>query len=428
MIHLRRMRLLPCPAVLSCLALFGIGCASGAPVPPPSGPAAPEALHGPDAGAPASTASVAAAPELEGVLNRPWLERLGVPEAWKASRGEGVTVAVIDNGFYPDDPLMAGAYLDDQLQFTNVVHRQDILCAAHGSSMAATIAARPNGAGTVAGVAPGAKILRISSGCPKWVELDLKQTPREEQDRLHLEFRHELAQQSARALDWAAERGARIVSFSTPLDPPNAERLPASLRLAAADREALEQAIERARARGVLMVVAAGNWAGIKQKAEQPSWDSKVPQLGLYFPASSPAAVAAGCACGDPGQTCEYMHTGAQIGQPQIAAVMTGHNYGPGLDFVGYCDGVPMVSKRDGRFDYTLTQEGGTSNAAPELSGVLALVWSRAPQASADQVLKVLEEASTDLGAPGNDEHFGFGVPNAARAVQLAAGIAGGPH
>jgi subtilisin family serine protease len=393
-------------------------CARGTGATAPS----PSALS---AAAPARASGAAAGPEqsgaaLEGVVNRSLLMRLGVPEAWQHSRGEGVIVGVLDNGFYADDPIMAGAYLEPELKFENVVLRQDIPCAAHGSTVAATIAARGSGPGSIMGIAPAAHILRMSYGCPKWVELDLKQASPGEQERLHLEWEHEIAVQGAHAFEWAADHGAKIINFSTSLFPPNYTRLPPARRVADADLQTLAQAVQRARARGVLVLAASGNWLGIKTSADQPEWQSPFPQAGLYFPASSPAAVAVGCACGDPGHACEFFHTGAEIGQPQISSLRQGHHYGPGLAFVGYCDGVPGVIEQQQKFVYDLTQEGGTSNATPEVAGVLALAWAASPRSSAEAMLDVLRRSSTDLGQAGYDERFGYGVPSAARAVELA--------
>jgi subtilisin family serine protease len=208
--------------------------------------------------------------------------------------------------------------------------------------------------------------------------------------------------------------------LSTTLFPPGYERLRASRRIAESDLRGFSQALERARARGVVVLAAAGNWAGIKQKAEQAEWQAASPQQGLYFPASSPTAVAVGCACGDPGQPCEYAHSGSELGQAQIAAVRLAHHYGSGPDFVGYCDGVPSVMKQGTELVYGLSQEGGTSNAVPEVAGVLALAWATDLQAAADTMRQVLQRSAMDLGDPGYDEWFGFGVPNATRAVQIA--------
>jgi hypothetical protein len=99
--------------------------------------------------------------------------------------------------------------------------------------------------------------------------------------------------------------------------------------------------------------------------------------------------------------------------------VRLAHHYGSGLDFVGYCDGVPSVVKKGTELIYGLTQEGGTSNAVPEVAGVLALAWAMDLQAPSDTMLQVLQRSATDLGEPGYDERFGFGAPNAGRAVQM---------
>lgn len=412
------------PAVCAA-AVFA--CAERRPAPaaatPPASSPSPPASGAGGAGSREEVTPPSAAAHLDTALNRSLLERLDVPAAWQYASGRDVIVAVIDNGFYAGDPVMAGAYLDEQLELDNVVHRQDVACAAHGSSVAATIAARPTGPQQIAGIAPAAKILRISFGCPKWIEVDLKQAPPGEQERLHLDYVREIVQQGARALDWAADRGAKIINFSTTLFPPNYGQLPASRRLADADLKTLDAAIRRVRERGVLFVAAAGNWAGMKQKEEQAEWQSSFPERGLFFPASSEAAVAAGCVCGATGERCEYIHSGVELNNPQIALVRMAHSYGEGLDFVSYCDGVPNVLRQGTEFTYRLTREGGTSNAAPAVSGVLALAWSVALDAPADRVLQVLERSSTDLGPPGYDEKFGFGVPNAARAVQLARSL-----
>lgn len=59
----------------------------------------------------------------------------------------------------------------------------------------------------------------------------------------------------------------------------------------------------------------------------------------------------------------------------------------------------------------------GTSFAAPHVSGVAALVRSRHPQFTQQQVRQVLRNTADDLGPMGWDEHFGYGRVNARRAV-----------
>jgi len=68
--------------------------------------------------------------------------------------------------------------------------------------------------------------------------------------------------------------------------------------------------------------------------------------------------------------------------------------------------------------DYALV--AGTSIAAPYAAGVAALMLSVRPDLTADQVEAVLQQTSTDLGNPGYDTGYGWGMVNAASAVQRA--------
>ena len=63
----------------------------------------------------------------------------------------------------------------------------------------------------------------------------------------------------------------------------------------------------------------------------------------------------------------------------------------------------------------------GTSMACPHVSGALALIWSLAPDASPARVRDALIGTAVDLGAPGFDEMYGFGMVNAyAAGVRIA--------
>jgi subtilisin family serine protease len=63
----------------------------------------------------------------------------------------------------------------------------------------------------------------------------------------------------------------------------------------------------------------------------------------------------------------------------------------------------------------------GTSMAVPHVSGSIALIWSIDPQANADRVRGALLSTAVDLGAPGVDDFYGYGLVNAyAAAVRLA--------
>jgi subtilisin family serine protease len=63
--------------------------------------------------------------------------------------------------------------------------------------------------------------------------------------------------------------------------------------------------------------------------------------------------------------------------------------------------------------------ESGTSMAAPHVSGVAALVWSRFPNATRDWVRDRLHSSTDDLGGAGFDVYFGYGRVNAERALTI---------
>jgi len=55
----------------------------------------------------------------------------------------------------------------------------------------------------------------------------------------------------------------------------------------------------------------------------------------------------------------------------------------------------------------------GTSMATPHVAGVAALVWSHFPHCTASQIRTSLDLHAQDLGDPGRDVHFGFGLVQA---------------
>jgi subtilisin family serine protease len=59
----------------------------------------------------------------------------------------------------------------------------------------------------------------------------------------------------------------------------------------------------------------------------------------------------------------------------------------------------------------------GTSMATPHVSGVAALVWSYYPQCTAAQIRNTLDLSAQDLGDPGRDPKYGFGLVQAKAAL-----------
>lgn len=159
----------------------------------------------------------------------PLITQLGLEAAWDLSRGEGVLVAVIDSGVDWRHPKLAGA-VEPGVQFEiasfpaefEVRPGVPLDCEAHGTGVAGLIAARRDGDGRVAGVAPAARIFpvrvpEIGSSTPGAV---------------------------AAAITSAVDSGARVINMSL------ATRV---------DRPEIRAAVEHALRRDVVVVAAAGN-------------------------------------------------------------------------------------------------------------------------------------------------------------------------
>ena len=59
----------------------------------------------------------------------------------------------------------------------------------------------------------------------------------------------------------------------------------------------------------------------------------------------------------------------------------------------------------------------GTSMASPHVAGIAALIWSHNPQWTNEQIRQALQTSARDLGPPGRDNSFGFGLPQAKAAL-----------
>jgi len=68
----------------------------------------------------------------------------------------------------------------------------------------------------------------------------------------------------------------------------------------------------------------------------------------------------------------------------------------------------------------------GTSAAAPQVSGLAALLFTQDPSRTPKQVRTLIEGAADDLGAPGRDPHFGFGRINVGRSLRATGPVTTG--
>jgi subtilisin family serine protease len=99
-------------------------------------------------------------------------------------------------------------------------------------------------------------------------------------------------------------------------------------------------------------------------------------------------------------------------GQPWVPAVTVSDT--AGATFLGQVGTSANVSNIASSWDTF----SGTSMAAPHASGTIALMWGVAPNLSNSDIEDALFSTATDLGDPGYDKTFGFGLINALAAVQ----------
>ncbi|MDD5371513.1 MAG: S8 family serine peptidase [Anaerolineaceae bacterium] len=106
---------------------------------------------------------------------------------------------------------------------------------------------------------------------------------------------------------------------------------------------------------------------------------------------------------------------------PGVIGVGAIERYGSLAKFSSYGSSVDVVAPGVGIYSAYL--EGGyatlsgTSMAAAHVSGLAALIWENHPEYTSVQVANVIEATSLDLGAPGRDDLFGYGLIQADKAM-----------
>ncbi|MEQ4301159.1 type VII secretion-associated serine protease mycosin [Plantactinospora sp. B6F1] len=168
--------------------------------------------------------------------------------------------------------------------------------------------------------------------------------------------------ETAKAVEWAISKRVDIINISSVMS----------------SSSRLRQAIEAAFKADIVVVASAGNRPG---------------HILVGFPAAIDGVVAVG-ATDHKGNYSDTSVTGKRV---VIAA--------PGID-------IHSTAKR-GRYSET----SGTSDSAAIVAGAAALVRSKFPDLSAEEVVHRLTATADDKGAPGRDEEYGYGVVNLVKAL-----------
>jgi type VII secretion-associated serine protease mycosin len=315
----------------------------------------------------ASLALLPAAPAYaDGIRGQQWaLEALHTDEVWRTTKGEGVTVAVLDTGVESDHPDLDGNVLPGKDLVGFGAEPGDRAWARHGTAMAGIIAGHGHGAGDadgVMGIAPEAKIL------PVRVIL-------EDGDPARTKARNTRGNALAEGIRWAADQGADVINLSLGDDSASAHPEPTE-----------DEAVQYALKKGSVVVASAGNGG---EKGDH-----------ISYPAAYPGVIAA--------TAVDRNGTRASFSTRRWYATVSA----PGV-------GVVIADP-----DHKYYEGWGTSAAAAFVSGAVALVKAAHPGLTPAQIKKLLEDTARNAPTGGRDDSRGFGFIDPAAAIKAAAGLA----
>ncbi|MBV9929615.1 MAG: S8 family serine peptidase [Alphaproteobacteria bacterium] len=282
------------------------------------------------------------------------------------STGQGVKIAVIDTGLNPGLHEFTGRV--DPASQDVVASRGVSDSDGHGTAVAATAVANRDG-GRMEGVAFGAMVLSLDTENPN----DCKGSDGCTHSSTDI----------AKAIDIARQNGAKVINISLGgTDPSNS----------------VNQALARAAAAGIVVVMSAGN-SGDKPEGANPEG------FALSASAAGNVIIAGSVGVpvnGDPAFGIDYKQLSTFSNRAGSGAA----NY---LAAVGY-----RVLAPDNSGTYFLWS--GTSFSAPVISGAAALLASAFPNLTGAQIIDILYRSADDGGAAGTDAIFGRGILNISRA------------
>jgi subtilisin family serine protease len=317
--------------------------------------------------------------------------------AWERSKGAGVVVAVVDTGVDYNHEDISGniwtnqdeipgngvdddgnGYIDD-VRGWNFADPNDpgkrnnpMDGFGHGTHCAGIVGAManngPNGDTGVVGVAPEAKVMALRAAS-QW------------------------AADFPGAVHYAADNGASVLSCSWG-------------GYGYYNRDyALEAALQQAHALGCVLVFAAGNDnRDVTYYSPQFMAETVVVAATDHLDARSAFSnwgwqVDVAAPGGDD-------RTGQNMWGQDVLSLKADAIFSPNVCIVG-----------DGRWKYY--RAAGSSMACPFVSGLAALIRSRHPEFTNEQVRQVIRLSADDKGTAGKDDFFGYGRINAGTALQI---------
>jgi type VII secretion-associated serine protease mycosin len=303
---------------------------------------------------------------------QPMIKTLDLVTAWRTTRGEGVTVGVVDTGVDAGNLDVKGAVATGP-NFLRSIDGTTSPKRLHGTAMASLIAGRGHGAGNgdgVIGVAPEARIIAVRAISEK-------------EDESFTSYQADLETESnalAGGIKYVVDHGADVINLSL-----------GSSGQGTDIRRAVAYAIEH----NVVVVAAVGNDGDSRRKVDENGF------APYTYPAAYPGVI--GVAATDPS------HERASFSNRNYSALVAA----PGAELAAALPGNA----------YELVS--GTSPATALVSGTAALIRARYRKLAPALVAQALLTGTTHRPGSGYDADVGYGEINAARALQAAGRLAG---
>ncbi|WP_312174236.1 S8/S53 family peptidase [Chryseobacterium sp.] len=302
----------------------------------------------------------------------PWsFSKHNIINAWSYSTGAGVTIGVIDSGVSSEQSLLGssfnnglssgrsisknGVYVDSIWPWSSGYDGSADQCG-HGTSMASAMAAPRNNMGQPVGVAYNANLVTYRAASN--VVLD----GYHEQNGVKIAF-----------TELGNNNSVKIISMSMG-------------HIFSVGK--IEDGVKYAYSKGKLIFCAGGTSTSFTNF------------VGVIFPAwMSETQAVTGVKENTSNQKCDVCHSGAEIDFTYQMERASGNS-------------IPVLSYYNGQTDYV----GGSSVATASTAGIAALVWSKNPSWTRDQVLNKMRQSATYYPNPNSD--YGYGNINVLQAVQ----------
>ncbi|MBW4434935.1 MAG: S8 family serine peptidase [Pelatocladus maniniholoensis HA4357-MV3] len=316
------------------------------------------------------------------LFNKQWnLHMMDVQKAWRFTTGsDQVLIGIEDTGLAPD----VNGYLHPDLRFTNSIgsnYFDEYSSSSHGTLVQGTIAAASNNNIGIAGINWNSPVMQIDviGGNPG---------------------DYSLADATQTLINWAHSQNKPIVI---------------NLSLSGGYSTALEELIANNQ-NDVLFVLATGN--GNQNTISSPA------DLAKKYK----NVTAVGASWGTQDYYGNPKTPGTRVDYPSEGVQWWGSNYGEGLTLVAPTEFTSTSATRNtsdqfyNKLDYA-TNFNGTSAATANVTGVASLVWSANRSLTATQIRSILSDTAYDLGTPGYDTVYGYGVVNSDAAVRRAIAL-----